>query len=125
MKISCASTTVVFSLSLKAALERIWKRLKDTQYCLQSELPLFHERRHSLPSVQFLQNRRLNGFLLAKIGGFAAIFARSGSHQTKPVALDMLTLKVQSHLILKPENLHYVSPLLRLWTMLFSTWLQY
>ena len=43
---------------------------------------------------------------LAKIGGFAAIFARSASHQTKAVALNMLTLKVQSHLILNPQNLH-------------------
>ena len=30
---------------------------------------------------------------LAKIGGFAAIFARSGSHQTKAVALIMHTYK--------------------------------
>ena len=37
--------------------------------------------------------RQNNSDLLAKIDGFAAIFARSGSHQTKAVALNMPILR--------------------------------
>ena len=44
--------------------------------------------------------------LLAKIGGFAAIFARSGSHHTTAAALIVHNNKKQkNNLILKPENL--------------------
>ena len=54
---------------------------------------------------------------LAKIGGFAAIFARSGSHQTKAVAIHIPTL---SHLNFsrKPP----LGPVLKLWAMMLS-WL--
>ena len=43
--------------------------------------------------------------LLAKIGGFAAIFARSGSHQTIAVALHIPTLSRKSSYFYL-ENLH-------------------
>ena len=44
----------------------------------------------------FIPNLEVILVILAKIGGFAAIFARSGSHQIKAVALDMPTLKSSS-----------------------------
>ena len=62
-------------------------------------------------SISLSRIGRLLSKILAKNGGFAAIFARSGSHQTKAVALNLPTLnKLKIDIVLKQGNLLYYAP---------------
>ena len=70
---------------------------------------------------QFVSMNHLSFNTLAKIGGFAAIFARSGSHHTKAVALTMTIVKGRKSSYFKARN-PPLSPPLKLWTKLFHAY---